>query len=437
MKKTIPLLLVVLLELLAFSMILPILPFLIKEQGGSNLTVTNISGIFALTSFVFAPFWGGLSDRYGRKTILLSLLFLSAMNYIWMAFSHLLWMVLLSRIVSGVLAGWMSVVQSWIADLTTKKNRTAALGMLGATFGIGFAMGPAIGGILIDADTQTKMIALPFIGQGIAFLIQILPNSHQFPIMVAGLITAIMAVVGIWFLPANKAAVQTRLDDIYIAPGRSLPPRERLHQKLLAVFFSPMWRDKTIARYLLLIFLGQAGFSTLEAVFAIWGQANFDYTAKDISYIFATIGVVVIIVQGGLIRPVVKRLGEYRVMQLGLCLLIAAFLLLNYLPVFSPDGHFLKGAVSMIALAFSLYQPALNGALSQHTPAQHQGATLGLAQSLQSLARGLSAIFLGGLFGVLENNVFLPPVFLFIAALLLLSTMPKNQTIAKEKPSQA
>ena len=421
MKKLLPLLLMVLMELFAFSMILPILPFLIKDLGGGNLTVTNIAGIFALTSFVFSPLWGSLSDRYGRKTILICLLLLSAMNYIWMAFSHFLWMVLLSRIMSGVFAGWMSVVQSWIADLTDKKNRTAALGMLGATFGVGFAMGPAIGGLLLDDATQAKIVAVPYIGQAVDFLIHLLPNNHQFPILVAGMITIFMGLLGIWILPANARTKNVDVGNVYITPAKQLPEKEKFYKKLLAVVFSPLWRDPVIGRYLLLMFLGQMAFSTLESVFTLWGQANFNYTARDISYIFATIGVVTIVVQGGLIRPIVKRLGERRVMQIGLLFLIFAFSSLN----FFPKQNLVRVVVSMIAIGFSLYQPALSGSLSQNTPANKQGATLGLAQSLQSLARGLSAIFLGGLFGVLGNNVFLPPAILFVLAFLLVSSLPK------------
>ncbi|MGI9461187.1 MAG: MFS transporter [Alphaproteobacteria bacterium] len=422
MKKIIPLLLVVFLELAAFSMILPILPFLIKEQGGSNLTVTNITGIFALTSFIFAPFWGSLSDRYGRKIILIGLLFMSALNYVWMAFSSVLWMVLLSRIMSGVFAGWMSVVQSWVADLTDKKHRTAALGMIGATFGVGFAIGPAIGGLLIDNEIQAIIIAVPVVGEWIGWLINLLPNHHQFPIMVAGLITALMALAGIWLLPFNRPAL--------IGKGKGADehrlPKEKFYQKLLAVFFSPLWRDKLIGRYLLLVFLGQVAFSTLESVFAIWGQANFDYTAKDISYIFAIIGMVTIIVQGGLMRWLVKYLGERRVMQIGLLMLIATFLLLNFFPALVPQGNFLRLLVSMVAVGFSLYQPALSGSLSQYSPMDKQGAVLGLAQSLQSLARGLSAIFLGGLFTIVGNNVFITPAFLFIVAFILVCRLPKK-----------
>lgn len=417
----------VLMELMAFSMILPILPFLIKDLGGGNLTVTSIAGTFALTSFFFSPFWGSMSDRHGRRVILICLLLLSSLNYIWMAFSHLLWMVLFSRIMSGVFAGWMSVVQSWIADLTDKKNRTAALGMLGATFGVGFAMGPALGGILLDDGVQANITALPFIGPVVGFLINLLPNSHQFPILVAGMITASVAMLGIWILPPNARLSKLNVDDVYITPGKEdMPPRKKFHQKILAVFFSPLWRDGVIGRYLALAFLGQVAFSTLESVFTIWGQANFNYTAKDISYIFATIGVVTIIVQGGLIRPVVKKFGERRVMQIGLVMLAFAFMSLN----FFPRQNLVRVIVSIMAVGMSFYQPALTGSLSQNTPADKQGEVLGMAQSLQSLARGLSAIFLGGLFGVLGNNVFLPPAMLFIIAFFLLTSIPKPTAVA-------
>lgn len=438
MLRLIPLLLTVLLELFAFSMILPILPFLIKDLGGSNFTVTNITGIFAFTSFFFAPLWGGLSDRYGRKPILLAALFLSAINYVWMSFSHLLWMVLLSRVVSGLCSGWMSVAQSWVADLTDRKSRTAALGMLGATFGIGFAAGPALGGLLIDPAVQASLVGLPLVGPIIGQAITLLPNPHQFPILVAGFITMLMVLGACWWLPNRAPTKHHPLDNYYIMPRASKISatidgalaqdiKQKFHQKILAVFFSPLWRDKVIGRYLLLVFLGQVAFSTLESVFALWGQANFSYTAADIGYIFAFIGLITIVVQGGLIRLAVKYMGEKKSMQGGLLLLVAGFLLLNFFP--SPRLVWFN--MGLIAVGFSIYQPALQGSLSQHSPFDKQGAVLGLSQSLQSLARGLGAMLLGGLFTLLGNNVYLPSACLFLLVLFLTGRTPDATTAPK------
>lgn len=345
----------VFIHLLGFGIIIPLLPYYAERFGASGLTVGLLTTSFSLAQFLFAPIWGRLSDRIGRRPVLLGSLILTGVSYLVFAVAGSLPVLFISRIFAGIAGATLSTAQAYIADTTTPENRTKGMGLIGAAFGMGFIFGPAMGGLLsrwgfsVPAYAAAGLAAAAFL-----FALVRLPES--------------------------------------------LPPEERLaasRQRSAASFRDALSRP-VVGVVLGLFFTTTLCFSGMEAILALFCERFFRWGPHEIGYLFAYVGIVAALMQAGIVGALAKRFGERALVRAGLFLMGAAFVAAGLIP---PLAVFL-GAMGVIAVGSGLVTPSLSALVSIATPADEQGAIIGVYQSLGSLGRAAGPFFGGLLFDV-------------------------------------
>ncbi len=388
------LLLVVFVDMVGFGIIIPFLPFWAENFGATEDLVALLMSIYSAFQFVFAFPLGWLSDRIGRKPVLLVSLAGSVIGFSMLAFADTLWMIFLARAVGGVMGANISVAQAYIADITPREDRAKGMGMLGAAFGFGFIVGPALGGVLAGSDPAKPDYFTTF--------------------LFAAAVSALALVLGLVFLrePARHRAPETggllaRLKDfalIAVYPGVALP--------ILAAT---------------IIGIAMAG---LESTWALWTNRAHGWGPKENGYFFAYIGVIMVIVQAGLVGRLVKRFGAAPLIGFAVLVLAAGMFLTPFsltMPVL-----FLSGAC--VAIGYGLCNPALNALTSTNAPAEHQGKVMGVLQSSQSLARIIGPAIAGLLFANLGRDApyFTAAAILVVAFFLVLLLVRRQRAHTPE-----
>jgi MFS transporter, DHA1 family, tetracycline resistance protein len=344
--------LTVFIDLLGFGIIIPLLPFYAEHFGASALMVGLLSTSFSVAQFLFAPFWGRLSDRIGRRPVILLGLLGSAVSYALFAMATSLAALFVARTLAGVAGANIPTAQAFIADTTTAETRARGMGIIGAAFGLGFIFGPAIGGFLSHwgyAAPAWFASALSLANFGAALVL--LPESR----------------------PAHVGDLS--------GPGRFEVIRRAVVRPNL-----PM--------VLLVYFLVLTSFASFEAMFALYSERRFGFTAATIGYMFAWVGVVLATVQGLLVGRVVKRVGERVVIPAAIMVLAGA---LGLVPL-ADSVPVLAAACGLLALGMGFNSPSLLSAISQLADPRDQGSTLGVSQSLGSLARIIGPLWGGWVF---------------------------------------
>ncbi|HEV8679631.1 MAG TPA: MFS transporter, partial [Stellaceae bacterium] len=339
-----------------FGLVIPLLPFYAERFAASPLQMTLLFAIYSLMSMMTAPLWGRLSDRVGRRPVLMASMAAAALAYLGLAFATALWMALLARAFAGACAGNIAAAQAYIADVTPPEQRAKGMGVIGAAFGLGFIVGPVLGGLIAGNDLATADLQTP------------------------GLVAAALsfaAVLGVIVMlresrPANR---------VFPARSRIAAARNALAQPVLA-------------RLLLVFFLVILAFSGMETTFAWWAIAQFGWGPRPIGFVFFYVGLLSALMQGGLIGALTTRFGEERLMLGGLALIALGLLVL---PVVR-DVPLLVVALTALALGMGAMQPSLNSLISRRAGVDAQGEVMGVAQSVGSLSRVLGPLVAGSLF---------------------------------------
>jgi multidrug resistance protein len=342
--------LTVFIDMVGFGIIIPVLPLYAERFHASPVEIGWLTGIYSGMQIIFTPLLGKLSDRFGRRPILMLSLAGTAIGFALMGLAQSLTLLFVARIFSGITGGNVSIPQAYIADVTTPEARSKWMGMIGAAFGIGFTFGPMIGGIMSEI-------------------------SYSAP----------------FFFAAALAAANTVL--LYFILPESLP-RERRAKPHEDAPFIEVFRHGTgwmfgtvVATYFFLV----AGFTVMTTLFALFTARRFGYDAHATGYLFGFIGILTVIVQGGLIGRLVRRFGEMALARVGLLL---TALSLGTLP-FCTSLTWLLIACVGFSFGSGFASPPLNGLASQMIDRSWQGRALGVMQSAGSLARLLGPL-LGG-----------------------------------------
>ncbi|MDA0578254.1 MAG: MFS transporter [Verrucomicrobia bacterium] len=354
--------LTVMVDLIGFGIVLPLLPVFVQHYGGSGLLVGLIMAAFSAMQFVFAPIWGRLSDRIGRRPVLLASTAVASLSYVVFALgcrmegSAALWVFLISRLVAGACGANLTVAQAYVADITRPEDRSRRMGLIGMAFGLGFTIGPSIGALAVRAMgtpgpgwVAAAICALNFVMASIILKESWTPNAE--------------------------------------------PVKARAHWDQ----WQHTFKNRTIALLVVLFFLATLCFACFETTLGLVITANFNLDmarprdAQIIAYLFTYCGLMGAIVQGLLTGRLVKLLGEAGVIALSLLLVAASFIPLPYLVSWPP----MLIAVGLLAIGSSLVRPPLFGLISRLTTPHEQGATLGVAQGAGSLARIVGPIFAG------------------------------------------
>ena len=355
--------LIVVIDLIGFGLVIPLLPFYAERFDASPQQVTMLMAVFSLMSMLTAPIWGRLSDRVGRRPVLMVSMAAASLAYLWLGFADALWMLFAARALAGACAGNIAAANAYVADVTTPENRAKGMGMIGAAFGLGFIVGPALGGIVAGNQLATADLRSPGL------------------IACALSVTALLGVIFVLkeSLPAGVATRPRR--------GRVAALRDALGRKALA-------------RLLAVFFLAILAFAGMEATFALWAMAQFGWGPAQIGYVFTYVGLLSAVMQGGLIGRLTARFGEEKLLIAGLALIAAGLLLVPL----AHDLPVLILAVSGLALGMGAMQPSLNSLISRRAGADRQGEVMGVAQSVGSLSRVLGPLLAGVLFAGLGRN---------------------------------
>lgn len=337
----------VLLDILSIGIIIPVLPKLVQHLlGGDILKTAELFGwfisVWAVMQFLFSPVMGALSDHFGRRPVILISNLALGIDYIIMALAPNLWILFAGRVVSGIASATISTAQAYIADITAPEKRAGAFGMLGAAFGIGFVLGPALGGILGHYDLRLPFVAAACMSlANFAYGYFILPES----------------------LPLAKRA-----------PFRFSKANPIASVKMLA-------RDGQLMRLGLIGFLIQLSHQVLPAVAVLYMGFRYGWEERSVGLVLAFVGVCAMVVQGGLVRPVVAKIGEKAAMCIGLSAGAMGFAMYGYAPT---GTMFLIGVPVMALWGFA--QPSMSALMSARVGADEQGKLQGASASLMGLS---------------------------------------------------
>ncbi len=337
----------VFLDLIGFGIVLPLLPNYARELGASPLLIGIVAGSYSLMQFFSAPIWGSISDKIGRRPVILISVLTSVISYLIFSQSHSILLLLLSRILAGIGSANVGVTQAYITDITTREERSKALGILGAAFGLGFVLGPPIGGTIKSAYGIEQVgylaAALTFLDFVLAYFL--LPES----------------------LKEKKAGSIT-------------------FAGLQVGTFIKAFQQPAISRLLIIGFCFVFAFVNMQISVPLLWKEHYNQTDRAIGYLFAFVGIVSVAVQGGLIGKVSRKFGERKALVAGLATMCAGVTLIPFVP----EGMlFSFGLITLALLAIGngLVTPLNTSLISLYTKSEAQGEILGVAQSIGALGR--------------------------------------------------
>jgi len=382
--------LTVFIDLLGFGILIPILPsFSIKELGVDESAIGIAIAIYSLVQFLFNPILGKISDKHGRRPVIIACLFLNALGYIVFAFAHSYLMLLISRAIAGVGGSSIGVAQAYIADVTTREERSKGMGLIGAAFGLGFVFGPLFGGLLSNFGYMITGLAAASFSLG-AFMLTI------------------------FYLPESLKLAELNNS-----------PKQYVRRKLIDFgAMKNVLKNPGLAILIFLFFVLTFSFANIYGTFALLGIKVYGFTDMQNGYMFGIIGLSSAIVQGGLIGRINKVMSKKNI------LIIASFLIMIMLAFIPYAQTFLGLSIVSIILSYGTgtFQPTTLSLISEVVSDAEQGITLGLNQSLASFAR-----VLGPLWGGFAFKYFGYPFpfltgagFTFIIFMIILFYLPKK-----------
>jgi len=345
--------LTVFVDLLGFGILIPILPTFAKKELLVDETAIGIAiAIYSLTQFFFNPIFGKLSDKYGRKKIIVICLFLNAIGYVLFAYTHSYFMLLFSRVIAGIGGSSIGVAQAYIADVTTPENRSKGMGMIGAAFGLGFVFGPMIGGMLSKYGYFVT-------GMGSAFF------------------SIFAFVLTIIFLPEPKRDKSKSL----------VRSRKLFDTSSIKIIFKKSDLSLLMGIFFILTF----SVANIYGTFALLGFKIYHFTDMQNGYMYGILGLSSAIVQGGLLAQISKYFSKSKLISIG------AFCMMIGLGLIPYGGSFLGLAIIgiILSLGTGTLQPTLLSLISEVTSEAEQGITLGFNQSLSAFARVLGPLWGG------------------------------------------
>ena len=371
-KRALPILFAVMfLVMVGFGIIIPVLPFYAEDIGANPTQLGFLMGVYSLMQLLFAPMWGRISDRVGRKPVIMIGILGLSLSFLLMGVSSSLWMLFVARIIGGILSSAnMPTVMAYVADITSPEDRGKGMGVVGAATGLGFVFGPAIGGVFSKIN-----LTMPF--------------------YIAG-VTSLITFFLVWFLLKESLAKETR--------GQTNKKKTSLLGELKG--------SHSILFYLqLFISLSLSG---LEATFAYFAAEKAGIGTVGLGYIFMIMGLASAIVQGGLVGRMTKKFGEGSVIQMGIIISALGFGLILLVSNFTTAAIYL----TIFGIGNGVIRPSISALLTKSSNAGH-GSTTGLLSSFDSLGRIIGPPLGGWLFSITLNLPYISGIALSVIAYIL------------------
>ncbi len=346
LKKTSPLLVIffiVFFDLLSFGIVIPILPYYSESFGADAFIWSFVMAIYSIMQFLFSPFWGSLSDRHGRRPILLLSLFCGALSMVALGYANSILWIFICRMAAGIFAANISTATAYIADSTTEENRAKGMGIIGAGFGLGFLFGPVIGGLFVE-------------------------QGFHIPVFIAAGLGVLNSILGFFILPEPLKDLEKRKAN-----------RRRFEWSLVQRTLSA---SKT-AVPVVLFFISTFAFAQLEVSFGYFVMDRFSYSAKEAAYLLALMGFVMVLIQGGAIGRLSKRYGERKLAIVGFLMMAVALIGAG----FTASVTLFTINLVFIGIANALINPSLSSIMSKAAPKEQIGGMMGIYQSASSLGR--------------------------------------------------
>jgi len=350
-----------------------------------------LSSLYALLQFVFAPFWGALSDQRGRRHVLTLTVAGTAASYLLWVVSGSFWLFIAARLLGGLFAGNISVATAAVADVTTREERSRAMGLIGAAFGLGLVTGPGLGALAAQWNLLESAPGLARIGIN--------------PFSAPALLSLILSVVNLVWI--RRRFAETR-PETSAAEAGTPPPAVRLRNPLRAALELP---SPVVRRVNLIGFTFALGFCGMEFALTFLGADRFGFESKQNGLMLAFLGLCSIITQGMIVRRLLKKVDEITVLSVGLVCAAVGFVTVGL----APSVPLLYVGLGVLALGSGLVNPATSGLISLYAGEHEQGRVLGIFRSLGSLARAVTPVLAGIIFWMLGGAL----VFLIAAVLAL------------------
>lgn len=381
---------VIFVDIAAFGMVIPLTPILARNVGEGGLKIGLLISCYSIVQFLLAPFWGRLSDSFGRKPILLLGFCGSCMAHLFFAFSDSFQDIFLSRILAGFFGGNVLIASAYIADITSEENRSKNLGLIGMAFGAGFTIGPIVGFLFILLGS--KIGSIP-------------PFGANFASAGASLFCLMNFIFSYFFLKESMPFKRKLFEEGFFKAS-SFFKRPSL-RVLWKAFISPQ-----LGIVLLMFFILWFSLAHIEPVLILLVQDDFFWDKKTAYASFIYIGLLMVLSQGWLVRWWIPKWGEAFVNQLGLAVMGLGLLLIplasliapEKLDFLSPSFFVLFAGVTAFSIGYSISNTSLNGAISLLSPKKSQGSVFGVNQSLSSMARILGPVSGGWLYQKINHE---------------------------------
>ncbi|MEJ7643814.1 MAG: TCR/Tet family MFS transporter [Chryseolinea sp.] len=391
-----------LIDIIGLGIIIPVLPTLIQDLTGGTLSEASMYGgwmlfAYSLMQFVFAPIMGGLSDRYGRRPVLLASLFGFGIDYVFLALAPTLSWLFVGRIIAGIMGASFTTASAYIADVSTPETRAQNFGLIGAAFGLGFIIGPMLGGFLEEYGSRV-------------------------PFMVSAGLSLLNCLYGFFVLPESLQPENRRKFEW----SRANPINSLLNLKRYPVIVG-------LVASLIMVYISA---HAVQSNWAYYTMEKFKWTPKMVGISLAVVGFVFAIVQGGLIRLIIPKLGQERSVYVGLGLSSLGFLLFAL-----ATKTWMVFAFTVVYCLGGIAGPALQGIISTQVPSNEQGELQGALTSLMSITSIVGPLVMTSVFSYFTNSVtpyYLPGAPMLLGAVLtIIATILARASLKKTMGAQA
>lgn len=378
--------LVVMIDLLGFGIILPLLPFYAQEFAASAVMIGLLYSVYSFMQLIFSPIWGSWSDRIGRRPIMLLSTFGAVIAYIIFGLAESLGVLFFSRVVAGMMGGNISTAQAYIADVTNEENRARGMGLIGAAFGIGFVVGPATATLLIHSSFHDFIAGMGWIN----FAEWMSDNRFALPGFFAAFLSFCSFLMVLFKLPETVDTTK----------------EHKAFYRRPSVFTPRFWRlladqkGKSARGYLIPLIIGffllSFGESSLYSAFPLFAEGELNMTAEEVGIQFFYIGIIAVVVQGFLIKPLTTIFAEEKLFMAGNILMVIG---LGLIPL-AHNMLTLALFLGLMALGKSLNTPTITSLISKEANDDNVGAVMGASQGLSGLGRMIGPTWGGALFAV-------------------------------------